>query len=84
MQFGLIGLFLFVILYYKIFTVFWNQQKIIADLWTQQLCIGYISGFVGYSIAMLGVNMSNPRYVFWFYTAIILRYTQLQGREKEV
>jgi len=83
-QFGLIGFMLFVGLFLKIFLVFWKQQELIRDLWTQKLCIGYLAGFIGYCISMLGVNMSNPRYIFWFYTAIILRYTQLQINGEKV
>ncbi len=82
-QFGLIGFSLFIILYYKLFKIVWDQQKIIKDLWRQKLCIGYLAGLLGYSISMLGVNMSNPRYIFWFYAAIILRYTQLQHKETQ-
>jgi O-antigen ligase len=83
-EFGIIGLSLFIILYYQLFKLILKQQNMITDLWTQKLCIGYVTGLIGYSISMLAVNMSNPRYIFWFYAAIILRYTQLQVKEKQI
>ena len=61
----------------------WNYQKTTSDLWEKKLYIGYFAGLVGYNFAMLFVNISAPRPIFWFYTAVILRYGQLQIIDQE-
>jgi O-antigen ligase len=82
-QFGIIGTILFLLVYYKIFQVMWRNQKFTSDFWEKGLFISYIAGFLGYIISMLSVNMSDPRYIFWFYTAVFLRYGQLRKINQE-
>lgn len=83
-QFGIIGTILFIMVYYKVFQVMWQNQKVASDLLDKQLFISYIAGLSGYIISMLSVNMSNPRYIFWFYTAVFLRYGQLRILNQDI
>jgi oligosaccharide repeat unit polymerase len=71
-QFGLIGAILFILVFYKIFQIMWNYQKSMLDPWEKKLLISYIAGLLGYII-----------YIFWFYTAVFLRYSHLRGKIQE-
>ncbi len=77
-HFGLIGLGLFVIILSKVFKQAWCQLQTTTDAWKRRLYASYLAGFCGYAFAMLGVNVITPRYIFWFYTAIIYKYGQLE------
>jgi O-antigen ligase len=83
-ELGIIGCALFILIFLKIFHITWNFLKSTPDLWEKKLYIGYIAGLVGYTSAMLFVNIHAPRPIFWFYTAVLLRYGQLKeiGEDK--
>jgi O-antigen ligase len=75
---GLIGLIVFIMIFYKVFRQVWNQLQSTKDAWKKKLYLSYLAGFFGYTFAMMGVNVITPRYIFWFYTAIIYRYCHLE------
>lgn len=76
-DYGIIGFFLFIMIYIKIYRHVTYYIKRSTNPHTLIVYFGYISGFVGYVVAMSGVNLHEPRYIFWIYTAIIYKYTQL-------
>ena len=77
-ELGIIGCSVFILIFLKIFHIIWNFLKITPDLWEKKLYIGYIAGLLGYTSSMLFVNLGGaPRQIFWFYTAVFLRYGQL-------
>lgn len=84
-QFGIIGLAAYILLFFKIFQVTWIYQKTAADLWGKKMFISYIAGLLGYTISMMAVDLNVPRAIFWFYTAVFIRYGQLCmiGEEKK-
>ena len=57
--------------------------KTSTNLQSRILYLGYICGLIGYVVAMSGVNMHEPRLIFWIYTAIIYKYTQLDKAQEE-
>ena len=76
-EFGIIGCILFILIFLKIFHVMWNFMKISPDLWEKKLYIGFVAGLLGWTSSMLFVNLYQVRLLFWFYTAVFLRYGQL-------
>ena len=77
-QYGSIGLVIFVMLFAKVFQHVWHHFNITTDSWSKYLYASYLAGFLGYAFAMFSVNMFAPRYLFWMYTAIIYKYSQLE------
>jgi O-antigen ligase len=77
-EFGIIGCALFILIILKIFHIIWNFMKITPDPWEKKLYIGYIAGLLGYTSSMVFISLAEARYIFWFYTAVFLRYGQLQ------
>ena len=60
-QFGIIGLAAYILLFFKIFQATWNYQETTSDLWEKKMFISYIAGLLGYTISMMAVNMNEPR-----------------------
>jgi O-antigen ligase len=82
-NYGIIGFLLFSIIYIKIYRHVLYHLKRSTDTQNRILYLGYICGFVGYVIAMSGVNLGPPRNIFWIYTAIVYKSIQLEtGREE--
>jgi len=77
-QYGSIGLVIFLMLFTKVFQHVWHRFNITTDSWSKYLYASYLAGFLGYAFSMLSVNMFAPRYLFWMYTAIIYKYSQLE------
>jgi len=77
-QYGSIGLVIFVMIFTKVFQHVWHHLNITTDFWSKYLYASYLAGFLGYAFSMLSVNMFAPRYLFWMYTAIIYKYSQLE------
>lgn len=77
-QYGSIGLVIFVMIFAKLFQHVWHHFNITTDSWSKYLYASYLAGFLGYAFSMLSVNMFAPRYLFWMYTAIIYKYSQLE------
>jgi len=76
-NYGIIGFLLFSMVYIQIFRHVTYHLKTSTNPQSRILYLGYICGFMGYVLAMFGVNLSEPRFIFWIYTAIIYKYTQL-------
>jgi len=76
-HFGIVGLGIYIMIFTKVFLNVWNHFKATKNLWRRKLFISYIAGFLAYSFSMLAVDLSQPRYLFWIYTAIIYKYAQL-------
>jgi len=77
-QYGSIGLVIFLMLFTKVFQHVWHHFNITTDSWSKYLYASYLAGFLGYAFAMFSVNLFAPRYLFWMYTAIIYKYSQLE------
>ena len=56
----------------------WQNIKTTKIQWNKILYVSYLAGFIGYAFAMLGVNLFGVRIIFWFYTAIIYKYSQFE------
>jgi O-antigen ligase len=76
---GIIGFLLFSMIYIQIFRHVKYHLKTSTNPKSRMLYLGYICGFIGYVVAMFGVNMHEPRIIFWIYTAIIYKHTQLDA-----
>jgi O-antigen ligase len=79
---GIIGFLLFSMIYIKIFRHVKYHLKTSTNLKSRILYLGYMFGFIGYVTAMCGVNIYDPRIIFWMYTAIIYKYAHLDTIEK--
>lgn len=78
-KYGLIGLFLFMMIYFRIYLNLLYYIKNTSNKNSRLIYIGYLSGFAGYMVCMSGVDMYTTRYIFWIYTAIILNYSQIEA-----
>ena len=76
-EFGIVGLIIFLLIFYKIFQNMWRSLNITTSPWEKLLYISYISGFCGYLTGMFFTNMSATSDLFWIYTAIIYKFSQL-------
>ncbi len=76
-QYGVIGLGLFLMVLWSLFRESWAVAKSAANQRIRCLILSYIVGFAGYALAMFGVNVIQPRFLFWAYSAVVLRYGRL-------
>jgi O-antigen ligase len=76
-KYGLIGFSFYIMIYLAIFKKFCFYLKNTHEDDSKMIYIGYLSGFIGYMVCMFGVGLSVPRYIFWIYTAVMLKYAQL-------
>ena len=81
-HYGIIGLIIFLVLFTKVPRHVWHHLNTTTDSWSKYLYASYLAGFLGYAFSMLSVNMFAPRYLFWMYTAIIYRYSQLETAKR--
>jgi len=51
--------------------------------WKQQIYISYIAGLCGYMVGIFATNAGPSLVIFWIYTALILKYAQLDMDKKE-
>lgn len=83
LNYGIIGLFLFSLVYISIFRNVLRYFKMTNNSQDKMLYLGYISGFIGFSVAMFGVTMNEPQYLFWIYTALIYKHAHLEAVNQE-
>ena len=76
-HFGFVGLAIFIMIFARVFQYVWHSFKVTTDPWRKKLYLSYIAGFLGYTFSMLAVEVSDPRAIFWIYTAAIYKYAQL-------
>jgi O-antigen ligase len=81
-NYGIIGFFLFIMIYIRIFLHVYFHFKASTERLDKMFYLGYLSGFVGYIVAMFGVNLGEPRFIFWIYTAVMYKYSQLDTMNK--
>ena len=81
-QYGIIGLMLFLYVYWKLLREVLLIVSKSLDKHMKVLALSYIAGFSGYAIAMFSVNINQPRYLFWAYSAVILRYGYLNIKKQ--
>ena len=77
-HYGIIGFTVFIMILTKIFKHMWYNIHATTDQRKKIYYISYLSGFLGYAFSMLFVNLISPRIIFWFYTAIIYKYSQIE------
>ena len=77
-EYGLIGLILFLMILIKIFQYAWKHLNETPNALDKQFYISYIAGLCGYHFSLLGLNEGQPRYIFWIYTAVLFKYSQFR------
>ena len=77
-SYGIIGFTVFIIILTKIFMHMWYNIKTTTDQWNKVIYISYLAGFLGYAFSMLFVNVYSPRIIFWYYTAVIYKYSLIE------
>ena len=81
-DYGVIGLIVFCLIFFKIFQNIWNSMETTADPHGKHLYICYIAGLCGYMVGMFLTNTDPSLIIFWIYTAVIYRYAQLDRDKK--
>ena len=81
-EYGIVGLVIFLMIYLKVFQHVWHHFKTTENSQRRNIYMAYIAGFGGYTLSMFFVNLIIPRYLFWMYTAIIYRYSQLESNKE--
>jgi len=76
-HYGMIGLLCFLLVLWSIYSEVTKYAYEVADKEFRLLGLSYIAGFAGYAFAMLGVNIIQPRYFFWIYTAVTMKWGKL-------
>ena len=83
-KYGLVGFLVYVMIYASILTKIIKKLKNYNDEEDKKfIYIAYISGFIGYMVCMFGIQLVEPRYIFWIYTAIIIKYIYLDSKDEE-
>jgi O-antigen ligase len=76
-HYGIIGLALFLMILWSLI----RESVIIAreseDVQLNILALSYLTGLSGYAVAMFGVNIIQPQFLFWAYSAAVLKYGHL-------
>jgi O-antigen ligase len=78
-HFGLIGLAIFLLIYFSLYREAKNLINAATDKKIKFIAISYLAGLASYMVAMFGVNIIQPRYLFWAYSAVVLKYAQLES-----
>ena len=76
-HFGIIGLMVFVAALATIYKQMIRLAKSTNELLIKRVSLCYLAGFCGYAFAMFTVNISQPKYLFWAYTAVMLRLSTI-------
>lgn len=80
-EYGIIGLAIYIMILIKIYQLVWHQIKISTEFRIKVLYVSYFAGFCGYAFSLLGVNAINTRFLFWIYAAIIYRYAEIVNKK---
>jgi len=75
---GLIGFIVFFLIFFNIFQNIWRSLETTTNPWGKQLYISYIAGFCGYMVGMFATNAGPSLFIFWIYTAVIYKHSQLE------
>ena len=78
-EYGIIGFAFFLMILIKIFKHVLSRLNETAHTWNKQFYLSYLAGFCGYHFSLLALNEGQPRYIFWIYTAVILKYGKIRN-----
>jgi O-antigen ligase len=78
---GIFGLFLYLMICTGILTYMYKAYLKSNDPVSDRLYVAYLAGICGYFVAMLAVNMYEPRDIFWLYTAVMYKYAYLENTD---
>ena len=81
-EFGIIGTILFIMVLYTLFRKGLEAATTAQDQITMITCLSYVAGLAGFAVAMFGVNMMQPLFLFWAYSAAVLRLGQISIEAK--
>lgn len=76
---GIIGLTLFLMVLGSLFHQSWQLGERAESRAIVVLALSYFSGLAGFAFAMFGVNIMQPLFLFWAYSAIVLRTGSLSA-----
>ena len=82
-EYGIIGLAIYIIILIKIARYIWYRIKTSNKINEKVLYISYLAGFCGYTFSLLGINAFDSPFPFWIYTAIIYKYAQIEDQEDQ-
>ncbi len=76
-EYGIVGLILFLLIFYKIFQNIWLAIERTTNPWVMKISISYFAGLSAYMLGMFATNTGPSLNIFWIYTAIIYKYVEL-------
>lgn len=76
-QYGVIGFVLFVMVLLSLFRESMHIANSTSNEELKILSLSYFAGLSGYAVAMLGVNIIQPRFFLWAYTATVFKYGRI-------
>ena len=82
--FGILGLIIFVIIQIKIFNHVWCHLRKTDDPWMRILYASYLAGFFGYAFSMFFLEVFAVNSLFWIYTAIIYKCSELKNNKNYI
>jgi len=84
-EYGLIGLIVFCLIFFKIYQNIWQSMETTAEFKGNHFYIymSYLAGLCGYMTGMFATNTGPSLVIFWIYTAVIYKYAQLDLDKKE-
>lgn len=80
-DYGLIGLFIYLAVFFKIFRYIRDKLSNEEEPFSRLLYVSYLAGFLAYLLTMFGVNIIEPKYPFWIYTATVYKYSILREQK---
>lgn len=83
-QYGIIGFVLFLMVLWSLFHGSWLIARYSADRDLIILVLSYFAGLTGFAVAMFAVNIIQPLFLFWAYSAIVLKSGQLAIQKARV
>ena len=83
-EYGIIGVLVFCMIFLKIFQNIWQALERTTDPWRKQVYLSYLAGLCGFMAGIFFTNIGPAMYIFWIYTAVIYKYTQLDLDKEEI
>ena len=76
---GLTGFLVFIMVFGVLFKQATRLVANASSAFDKLLHLAYLAGLSGYLIAMFGVNIMQPRFFLWAYSAAVFKYALLTG-----
>lgn len=83
-QYGVVGFGIFIMVLLSVFFESLRIVKTTASYNNKIIAMSYLAGFAGFCLAMFSVNIIQPLYLFWAYTAVVLGFKNIEENAGEL